>query len=854
MHNVMNRSLLFFNAALALMVSCQQEQFEDNSLPENVEHKRILSIGAVQPEQDTRVGFDETNSFYWHSGDRVGVQTKNGFKEMVLQDEYAGKPSGVFEGTFEEEMMSYVVYPHQESHSIESEVLTYILPDSYVYETIEEGANSFNPPMLGRIDGDNAMLNHLASFFKIYVEDIPAGGDDMSFVFTTDKRITGSFYADLTDEYPVLTTDDEEGKTVTIKFSNTKPGVDGVFYVPAPLGTYGSVSVEVKDGEESLAAKTWTNQEVKRKTPKKGVLAIDYVAEVNGKLYRSLQEAFDAVDNQTVNLLKDVSLDASITLSQGKTAVFDMNDKTVSGVATSASASNLFVVKGGANLTIKNGTVSFAATTPDTQWGGEGQAPYPGYANNTVRNEGVLTVENAILENKTMKGGASYVVDNYNGAKLTVNDGSLLKQSGGDIAIRMFNGSAGSIDVTINGGTVIGYRAVWIQLASSDSAVAPCMNLTVSDGTLESIDEDYKQAVYSYSYGNDMKNVVININGGTFNGDVALTGGSNKTNIETLNITGGTFNGLWGDIYSYGADEAAAEKINITGGTFSDIYPLYYMAGDNGNIGIKLAGDIELDGTLTIPYGNTVLLDLNGNTISQVYKQTAGYQMILNDGELIINDTLGGGGIVYTDSGEGGEYVSNTITNRGTLTVKGGTVENLSSETVARNGYPYAIDSSIWGEASEVVTNIQGGTVRSTYSPIRLRADSQTENVETNISDGDIYGRIDHQMSSSAAGVKGILNISGGTFNQYGVTTSSLQVFGAGVNTDASGIVLNVSGGEFKAPIVVYKGDYVPIGSNFNEKFITGGTFSFYPGDFLADGYTAEQIGDIWYVNKDVLL
>lgn len=45
----------------------------------------------------------------------------------------------------------------------------------------------------------------------------------------------------------------------------------------------------------------------------------------------------------------------------------------------------------------------------DTQWGGEGQPPYPGYANNTIRNEGVLTIENAYLENRTQKGGASYV-------------------------------------------------------------------------------------------------------------------------------------------------------------------------------------------------------------------------------------------------------------------------------------------------------------------------------------------------------------------------------------------------------------------------------------------------------------
>ena len=223
----------------------------------------------------------------------------------------------------------------------------------------------------------------------------------------------------------------------------------------------------------------------------------------------------------------------------------------------------------------------FAATNPDTQWGGEGQPPYPGYANNTIRNEGVLTIENAHLENKTMKGGASYVIDNYIGAKLVVNEGSVITQSGGDIAIRMFNGSAGEIDVTINGGTITGYRAVWIQLASITTSVAPTMKLTVTGGTLVSSDQTYNQAVYSYSYGNDMKNVLINVSGGTFNGDIALTGGANKTNIETLNISGGVFNGQWG-FYSYGAEEKALETINVLGGSFpadpSAYVPTGYVA------------------------------------------------------------------------------------------------------------------------------------------------------------------------------------------------------------------------------------------------------------------------------------
>lgn len=551
--------------AMFLALSCQKSEFKEDVVHENAGHNRTLTVGVVN-EPETRVGFDATKTFYWHKGDRIGVITSAGFKEMILEDQYHKQSSGVFTGQFEEEMGDYVVYPYG-GHVLENGQLTYVLPSSYTYASIEDEANSFNPPMAGRIDGSNALLKHLGSFFKITVSNIPAGGDDMKFILTADKRLTGEFLVDLSAETPVLETDDLSGNTVTINFSNTVPGDTGTFYVPAPLGTYGSITAELRDGEALLVSKTWTDQTVNRMTPKRGSLGLEYVAEIDGIPYKTLQAAIDAADNQTITVVRNIDLDAPLVVSQGKTVVLDLNGKTVSDVSTSASTSYLMAVKGGADITIKNGTLSFAATTPDTSWGEEGLPDYPGYANNTIRNEGTLTIENAVLENKTKKGGASYVVDNYAGAKLIVNEGSVLNQAGGDIAIRMFNGSAGAIDVTINGGTVSGYRAVWVQLASNNAAVAPIMRLNVTGGTLTSIDQNYNQAVYSYSYGNDMKNVLIDVSGGTFNGDIALTGGANKTNIETLNISGGTFNGAWG-FYSYGDETKAMETITITGGTY----------------------------------------------------------------------------------------------------------------------------------------------------------------------------------------------------------------------------------------------------------------------------------------------
>ena len=561
--------------AILLASACQKNEIQENEPPQAKENLRVLTVGVADGQQ-TRVGFGEDNSFYWHSGDRIGVITVNGFKEMTLNDGYHGQATGVFTGQFEEEPGDYVVYPHG-AHSMTDGQLTYVLPSSYTYDSIEAEANSFNPPMAGAVDGEKAALSHLASFFKISVSNIPAGGDDMKFIFTADRRITGEFVADMTADTPVIVTDDRPGNTVTINFTNTEPAASGAFYVPAPLGTYGSITAEVRDGDESLVTMTWTDQTVSRKTPKRGTVDIDYVAEINGTVYKSLQEAFDDADNQTVILDRDLEVAEPVVVASGKTAVLDLNGNTLSAVATSSAASRLIAVQSGAVLTIRNGSIVYAATTPDTQWGGEGQPPYPGYANNTITNQGELTIEGASLENKTLKGGASYVIDNYSGAKLTIGEGTVIKQSGGDVAIRMFNGGTGEIDVTINGGTITGYRAVWIQLASNNAAVAPVMKLTVNGGTLTSSDTNYHQTVYSYSYGNDMKNVLINVTGGTFNGDIALTGGANKTNLETLNISGGTFNGLYGDFFSYGAEDKALDAITVTGGDFT-ADPSVYLA------------------------------------------------------------------------------------------------------------------------------------------------------------------------------------------------------------------------------------------------------------------------------------
>ena len=487
--------------------------------------------------------------------------------------------------------------------------------------------------------------------------------------------------------------------------------------------------------------------------------------------------------NANVKVGADMNLeDIAITIPKNSKVELDLNGKTISGVSTSATTSKLIDVAAGAELTLKNGTITYAATTPDTNWGGEGQPAFPGYANNTIKNSGTLLVDNVTIVNKTQRGGASYVIDCYNGSSLTIDgENTLVEQEGGDIAIRMFNASASNaIDVTINNGTVKGHRAVWVQLAGSATAVAPTMNLTVKGGTLESIDESYNQAIYSYSYGNDMKNVNIDVQGGIFNGDIALTGGSNKTNIETLTISNATFNGIDG-AYSYGEDAKAAAAITIKSAKFPSLYPMTYMdATDKGNVEITLADNLELTNPVTFPAGSTFTLDLNGKTISQELECAASYSMITNKGDLTIK---GNGTISFKDLSNGGGDVwgSYVITNNGNLVIENGTLKHFGSADGDH-------DTNLPIQNYQGKVTINGGTI----SSVDFRS-----------------------LRDYTAGGEIIIN--GGKFEG--------QVWMQGLGNGSSSLTIN--GGEFE-PVSGYDGSsvYITNGTNTVNVSITGGTFN----------------------------
>ena len=157
--------------------------------------------------------------------------------------------------------------------------------------------------------------------------------------------------------------------------------------------------------------------------------------------------------------------------------IIDLNGKTITGRSTNSSASKLITVSEGATLKLTGeGTIDFTAGKPDTNWGGEGQLPFPGYSSNTISNNGKLIIDGPTLINNTARGGASYVIDNYQGSELIVKSGKI-HQTGGDQALRIFaNSNTLTTSLTIEGGEIIGRRALWIQLPNSNPDRAPKVN------------------------------------------------------------------------------------------------------------------------------------------------------------------------------------------------------------------------------------------------------------------------------------------------------------------------------------------------------------------------------------------
>ena len=273
---------------------------------------------------------------------------------------------------------------------------------------------------------------------------------------------------------------------------------------------------------------------------------------------------------------------------------------------------------------------------------------------------------------------------------------------------------------------------------------------------------------------------------------------------------------------------------------------------------ITMLGNETIAGNagVTIPAGKTVVLDLNGKTITGVFDSPATAQAIKNLGSLTITDSSAGQAgtitIEVSDENAGSpmdkNWASNVIRNDGNLIVEAGNIVNVGNGSGC-----YAIDS--YGSGNLTVNGGNVNAVRA--SAIRMfyvNGGSLTVN-DGIIGSGSSYMGV-QVMGTGTNGVS--VDISGGTFS------GSYALYVGGGNASWSPCQFNISGGTFENGAgfagAVSADNINVTGGEFHEyllswgsaKFIKAGTFNEAAMNasfaYLADGYKFVQDGSNYIV------
>ena len=525
-------------------------------------------------------------------------------------------------------------------------------------------------------EGANSVLNINAGTFN--------WGSTGSSSYVIENRSTGTVNIGVKDG----TVDND-----SIKISSTQKGLynntgtlnfyDGI--VKGVTAIQGKVN-DVEDGYD-IVKETDGNLEVK-------YLGKVYAAQIEstGEKYYSIKEAIDAVtkDDEIIKLLRNITTFTTaetIEISDNKNVILDLNGYTIN--------------QGNKPLINNNGTLTLRDSS-DTTTDSYGNVKYKGQiitSNGTIINNngsfifesGTITsdvqVDNLITNTNNMTINNGYVTVSGRSSDLIINSGILTINDGRfcteDFIQSIVNNKVGAT-LTINGGKYYkngdgieitnegtayiyggNFTAIENLIYNKETGVAKIDGLTgvsvewlTNYGTMDisnsSIGENY---MYNYAtlnltnvtllYGsiqnsNDVGE--ININGGTYNGEISANSGK-------LSIIDGTFNktirnwrgtvNIRGGKFASGVNNSRSGTINIgTKGDITDSGELN-VSTDNPNITNTTYGVINTNGGIVNFYDGIIsgTTDAINGTINEV-----------EDGYEIISDT--------TDDGKKSKYLS----------------------------------------------------------------------------------------------------------------------------------------------------------------------------------------------------
>ena len=443
----------------------------------------------------------------------------------------------------------------------------------------------------------------------------------------------------------------------------------------------------------------------------------------------------------TLTLDEDIELTVPMVVEGDVT--LDLNGHKISATTLTAptgltSDDALVIVRRGGKLTIND--TKGTGSIDGTGWSGD-YCAVKLTDKNDENNESIKTKTAILVVNGgTLKGLCAGISGNGNrhGTEITINGGHILSynEERPTDGVGIYHPQDGTL--TISGGLIEGYQS-GVEIRSG--------KLIMTNGTLKSNATTYTDnpngngptmsgTALAVSQHSTEKDIIITIEGGTFEGPYALSEKDlqNNTGSVTLSVTGGTFKGQVASIH--GSDGF------IKGGNFNDVNAINYAA-ENGNLSITLIDNVEIKEAVELTQDATVDLDLNGHDV--VNKTT------VNENETYVF------------------YAS-----KGTMTIHGnGNVKSLGGESSV-DGYRIAVFAD--GTAT---FNLQGGSY---YN-------HQSINAQLDLIYAKDHGKIYISGGTYESGCYGTYT-KGETYYKHWVLNK--------LNKDKANTVIEVTGGTFK--------------------------------------------------------
>ena len=289
------------------------------------------SIIAETETDQTRTAVTDEGTFTWSTGDKVWLHTTTGSVLGTLSSG-AGSSSAKFTyGGFVGEMTGKAVYPYNDGHSVSGEVLNFVLPESY---DLGSSLANTNAAMYGVNVGGTIRFNHLAGVMRFKFKDVPAGVN--RFTITLDKKINGTFTADITADYPIIeasATSTASEKTITLNFNALTTKSDICVYVPLPTGTYSSLELGLYDDGQSV----WTYSKSVTNTVNRKSLKLMPVVTIGGSVGGDLEGG-----SSVVNLSEAGAANSYIVSSAGSYKFTPTKGNSSESVGSIASAEVLW--------------------------------------------------------------------------------------------------------------------------------------------------------------------------------------------------------------------------------------------------------------------------------------------------------------------------------------------------------------------------------------------------------------------------------------------------------------------------------------------------------------------------------